>query len=70
MGQKHGTRLHTLRPSLPAAHGLTCMTMSGMESGSVQEAPLKATANCKLGWSGSRMRTSLPVKMAGACVET
>jgi hypothetical protein len=42
------------------------MTMSGTESGSVQEAPLKATANCMEAWSGSRMRTSLPVKMAGA----
>lgn len=43
------------------------MTMSGMESASVQEAPLKAMAMFMLGWSGSRMRTSLPVNTAGAC---
>lgn len=46
---------------------ICCMIMSGSESGSVQDAPLKATANWMVGKSGSRMRTSEPVKYVGSC---
>lgn len=42
------------------------MTISGMASGSVQEAPFRATAKLTVGESGSLMRTSDPVKMEGS----
>ena len=36
---------------------IACMTIKGMESGSVQDAPLKATANCAKGTSSSMILT-------------
>ena len=42
--------------------------MRGTLSGSVHDAPLKATANSIVGMSGSLIRTSLPVNMAGSCI--
>lgn len=36
---------------------MLCMTMSGMESGSVHDAPFTATAKWQSGMSSSRMRT-------------
>lgn len=41
------------------------ITMRGMASGSVHAAPLKAIAQCSRGRSGSRTRTSDPVKYVG-----
>ena len=51
-------------PALPLLQApmMDCMTMRGMASASVHEAPLKATAKCSLGRSGSLTRTSEPVK--------
>jgi hypothetical protein len=43
------------------------MTMRGRASGSVHDAPLKASAQYSSGRSGSRMRTSEPVKYVGVC---
>jgi hypothetical protein len=45
-----------------------CMTMRGMLSGSVQAAPLKATATQHCCWSGWRSYTLEPVYSAGSCV--
>jgi hypothetical protein len=36
---------------------IACMTIKAMESGSVQDAPLKATANCAKGTSSSIILT-------------
>ena len=49
-------------PRLFQAPMMDWMTIRGMASGSVQEAPLKATAKWSLGRSGSLTRTSEPVK--------
>ena len=49
------------------APSICCMTMSGMESGSEYAAPFHATANWSVGRSGSRTRTSEPVKYDGSC---
>jgi hypothetical protein len=40
--------------------------MSGMESASAHDTPLNATAKCSSDMSGSRMRTSDPVKYDGS----
>ena len=45
---------------------ICCMIMSGMESASAHETPLNATAKCSSDMSGSRMRTSEPVKYDGS----
>lgn len=45
---------------------ICCMIMSGMESASAHDTPLKATAKCSIDMSGSRMRTSDPVKYDGS----
>ena len=44
------------------APSICCITMRGMESGSEYAAPFHATANWRVGRSGSRIRTSEPVK--------
>lgn len=44
-----------------------CMTISGMLSGSVQAAPLKATARQHWDWSGCLSYTLEPVYSAGSC---
>ena len=49
-------------PPLFQAPMMDWMTIKGMASASVHEAPLKATAKCSLGRSGSLTRTSEPVK--------
>lgn len=49
-------------PPLFQAPMMDWMTINGMASASVHEAPLKATAKCSLGRSGSLTRTSEPVK--------
>jgi hypothetical protein len=47
---------------------MVCMTIRGMLSGSVQAAPLKATATQHCAVSGERSRTEEPVYRAGSCV--
>jgi hypothetical protein len=49
-------------PPLFQAPMMDWMTIKGMASASFHEAPLKATAKCSLGTSGSLTRTSEPVK--------